>query len=185
MATYFSILAWEIPWTEEPGGSMGVQFRSVHSVMSDSLQPHELQHTRLPCPSPTPRACSNSCPLSWWCQPTISSSVILFSSCFQSCPASGSFPVSQFFASGRQRIGASASASGLPMNTQDWFPLGLTCLISLQSKGLTRVFSLHHHSSKASILWHSAFFMVQLVHPYMTTEKRSPVAWLDGPLLAK
>ena len=99
------------------------------------------QHTRLPCPSPIPGACSNSCPLSQWCHPTISSSVILFSSCLQSFPASGSFPVSQLFTSGGQSTGASASASVLPMSGQDWFPLGLTDLISLQSKGLSRVFS--------------------------------------------
>ena len=108
------------------------------SVMSDSLWPHGLQHARLPCPSPTLGACSNSCPLSWWCHLTISSSVIPFSSCLQSFSASGSFLRSQFFASGDQSIGASASASVLPMNIQDWFPLGL---ISLQSKGLSRVFS--------------------------------------------
>ena len=95
----------------------------------------------LPCPSPTPGACSNSCPLSQWCHPIISSSVIPFSSCLQSSPASGSFPVNQFFASGGQSIGVSASASILPMNIQDWFPLGLTGWISLQSKGLSRVFS--------------------------------------------
>ena len=114
-----------------------VQFSS--SVMPDSLRSHGLQHARLPCPSPTPRACSNSCPSSWWCHPTISSSVIPFSSCLQSFPASGSFPMSQFFTSGDQSIGASASV--LPMNIQDWFPLGLTGWISLQSKGLWRVFS--------------------------------------------
>ena len=106
------------------------------SVVSDSLQPHGLQHTRLPCPSLTPRACSNSC---CWCDPTISSSAVPFSSCLQSFQASGSFPVSQFFSSGSQSIGASASA--FPMNTQGWSPLGLTGLISLQSKGLSRVFS--------------------------------------------
>ena len=105
-----------------------VQFS--HSVMSDSLQPHGLQHTRLPCPSPTPRAYSNSRPSSWWCHPTISSSVIPFSSCPQSFPASGSFPISQFFTSGGQSIGVSASASTLPMNIQDWFPLGWTGWIS-------------------------------------------------------
>ena len=116
-----------------------VQFN--HSVMSDSLQPHGLQHARLPCPSPTPGACSNSCPSSWWCHPTISSSVVPFSYCLQSFPASGSFPMSQFFASGNQNIGASASASVLPMTIQDWFPLGLTDLLSLQSKWLSRVFS--------------------------------------------
>ena len=112
-----------------------------HSVMSNSLRPHGLQHARLPCPSPTPRACSNSCPSSWWCHPTISSSVVPFSSCLQSFPASGSFPLSQFFESGGQSIGASASTSVLPINIQDSFSLELTGLISLQSKGLSRVFS--------------------------------------------
>ena len=116
-----------------------VQFSS--SVMSDSLQPHGLQHARPPCPSPPARVYSNSCPLSRWCHPTISSSVIPFSSCLQSFPASGSFPMSQFFASGSQSTGASASTSVLPMNIQDWFPLGWTGWISLLSKGLSRVFS--------------------------------------------
>ena len=111
------------------------------SVMSDSLQPHELQHVRLPCPSPTPRVYTNSCPLSRWCHPTISSSVVPFSSCPQSFPASGSFPMSQLFTSGGQSIRVSASASVLPMNTQDWSSLGWTGWISLQSKGLSRVFS--------------------------------------------
>ena len=111
------------------------------SVMSDSLRPHRLQHTRPPCPSPTPGVYSNSCPSSQWCHPAISSSVIPFSSCFQSFPASGSFPMSQFFTSSGQSIGVSASASVLPMNTQDWSPLGWTSWISLQSKGLSRVFS--------------------------------------------
>ena len=107
--------------------------------MSDSLQPHGLQHARLPCPSPSPVVCSNSCPWSLWCHPTISSSVIPFSSCLQSFPASGSFPTSRFFASGGQSIGASASALVLPI--QGWFPLGLTGLISLQFKALLKVFS--------------------------------------------
>ena len=111
------------------------------SVVADSLQPHRLRHARLPCPSPTPRVYSNSCPLSRWCHPTISSSVIPFSSCLQSFPGSGSFQMSQLFTSGGQSIGVSASASVLPMNIQDWFPLGLTGLISLQSKGHSRVFS--------------------------------------------
>ena len=133
--------------------------------MSDSLPPHGLQHARLPCSSPTPGAYSNSCPSSWWCHPTISSSVVPFSSHLQSFLASGSFPMSQFFASGGQSIGVSASVSVLPMNIQDWFPLGLTGLISLQSKGLSQ--ESQHHSSKASVLWRSAFFMVQ--HPYMPT----------------
>ena len=109
--------------------------------MSDSLRPHGLQHSRLPCPAPTPGAYSNSCPLRQWCHATISSSVICFSSHLQSFPAAGSFPMSWFFTSGDQSIGVSASASVLPMNIQDWFPLGLTGLISLQSKGLSRVFS--------------------------------------------
>ena len=115
-----------------------VQFS--HSVMSDSLQPHGLQHTRPPCPSPTPRVYPNSCPLGQWCHPTISSSVIPFSSCLQSFPASGSFQMSQLFTLGGQNIGVSASTSILPMNTQDWSPLGWTSWISLQSKGLSRVF---------------------------------------------
>ena len=109
--------------------------------MSNSLRPHGLRHNRLPCFSPAPGACSNSHPSIQWCHPTISSSVVPLSSCLQSFPALGSFPVSQFFASGSQRIGASASASILPMNIQYWFPLGLTGLISLESKGLSRVFS--------------------------------------------
>ena len=116
-----------------------VQFS--HSVVSNSLWPHGLQHIRPPCPSSTPRVYSNSCPLSWWCHPTISSSVVPFSSCLQSFPASGSFPMSQLFASGGQRIGVSASASVLPMNIQDWFPLGRTAWISLQPKRLSSVFS--------------------------------------------
>ena len=138
-------------------------------VVSSSLQPHELQHARLPCPSLSPYICSNSCPLSQWCHPTISSSVIPFFSCPQSCPASGSFSMSQNFASGGQSIGASASASDLPMNTQDWSPLGWTDRISLQSKGLSSL--LQYHSSKASILQCSVFFIAQLLHPYMTTGK--------------
>ena len=112
-----------------------------HSVVSDSLWPHGPQQARLPCPLPTAGVYSNSCPLSRWCHPNISSSVIPFSSHLQSVPASGSFQMSQFFASGGQRIGVSASASVLPMNIQDWFPLGWTGWISLQSKGLSRVFS--------------------------------------------
>ena len=111
------------------------------SVASDSLQPHELQHARPSCPTPTPRVYSNSCPLSWWCHPTISSSVILFSSCLQSFPASESFLKSQSLTSGGQRTGVSALASVLPMNTQDWSPSGWTGWISLLSKGLSRVFS--------------------------------------------
>ena len=116
-----------------------VQFS--HSVVSDSLRPHEPQHARPPCPSPTPRVHPNPCPSSRWCHPTISSSVVPFSSCPQSFPASGSFEMSQLFTSGGQSIGVSASISVLPMNTQDWSPLGWTGWISLQSKGLSKVFS--------------------------------------------
>jgi len=110
------------------------------SVVSDSLWPHGLQHDRLPCPWPTPGACLNSCPLRWWCLPTISSSVVPFSSCLQVFPASRSFPMSPFFASGDQWIGVSDSASVLPMKIQDWFSLGLTGFVSLQCKWLSRVF---------------------------------------------
>ena len=129
-------------WYQKKGNYIAnrcsVQFS--HSVVCDSLWPHGLQHNRLPCPAPTPGVYSNSCPSSQWCHPTISSSVIHFS-CLQSCSASGSFPMSQFFASGGQSIRASTSASVLPMNIQEWFISGLTGLISLQSKGLSRVFS--------------------------------------------
>ena len=137
---------------------------SVKSLSRVFLRPHELQHARLPCPSPAPKPYSNSCPLRW-CHPTISSSVVPFSSCLQSFPASGSFPMTQFFTSGGQSIGVSASASFLPMNIQDWFPLGWTGWIFLLSKGF----------SKASILWQSAFFIVQLSHPYVTTGKTIPL----------
>ena len=123
-------------WTAREGSS--AQFSSV---MSNSLQLHGLQHARLPCPSPTPGACSNSCPSSKWCHPTISSSAVPFSSCPQSFPASGSFPMSQFFTTRGQRIGISVATSVLPMNIQHWFPLGWTGWISWQSKGLSRVFS--------------------------------------------
>ena len=126
-------------WNALAQGWHLVQFS--HLIVSGSLPPHGLQHARPPCPSPTPGACSNSCPSSWWCYPTISSSVVPFSSCLQFSPASESFLVGQFFASGGQRIRVWASASVLPMNIQDWFPLGWTGWISLQSKGLSRVFS--------------------------------------------
>ena len=132
--------------------------------MSDSLRPHGLQHARPPCPSPAPRVYSNSCPLSQWCYPTISFCVIPFSSCLQSFSASRSFQMSQFFASGGQRFGVSASASVLPMNIQYLFPLGWTGLISLQSKGLWRLFF------NTTVQKHS-FFIVQLPYPYMTTGK--------------
>ena len=111
------------------------------SVVSNSMWPHEPQHARPPCPSPTPWVHPNPCPLSWWCHPTISSSVVPFSSCAQSFPALGTFQMSQLFASGGQSIGVSSSTSVLPMNTQDWYPLGWTGWIALQFKGLSRVFS--------------------------------------------
>ena len=137
--------------------------------MSHSLRPHGLQHSRLPWPSPSPGACSNSRLLNWWCHPTILSSVVPFS-CLQSCPASGSFPMIWIFASGSQSSAASASTSDLPMNIRDWFPLGLIGLISVQSKGLSRVFS-NITVQKQSIFQCSAFSMVQLSHPHMTTGK--------------
>ena len=146
---------------------VSVQFS--RSVVSDSLRLHESQHARPPGPSPTPRVHPNSCPLSWWCHPAISSSVVPFSSCPQSLPASGSFPVSQLFAWGGQSIGISASASVLPMNIQDWSPLGLNGWISLQSMGLARVFSnttVQKHQFCAQLSSQS-----QLSHPYMTTGK--------------
>ena len=159
--------------------SLSVQFSSV-TVMSNSLQPHELQHARPPCPSPTPRVHPNPCPFNWWCPPTISSSVIPFYFGPQSFPASGSFQVSQLFASGGQSIGVSASKSVLPTNTQDWPPLGWTGWISLQSKGLTRVFS-------TTTVQKHQFFSTQLslqsnfhIHPWLLEK-----LWLDGPLLAK
>ena len=146
------------------------QFSS--SVVSDSLRPHGPQHARLPCPSPLPGACSNSCPSSWWCHPTISSCVIPFSSCPQSFPASGSFPVSQFFGWGGQSIGVSASTSVLPMNIYlglisfriDWLDL-------LAVQGTLRSLLQHHSVGKASVLLCSHFFMVQLSHLHMTTGK--------------
>ena len=134
--------------------------------MSDSLQPHGLQHARPLCPSPTPRAYSNSCLLSQWCHPTISSSVVPFSSCLQSFPASGSFQMSQFFASGGQSIGVPTSASVLPMKIQDWFPLGWTGWIFLQSKALSRVFS-------NTTVWKHQFFGAQFsLYYYITQGKR-------------
>ena len=147
--------------------SSSVQFS--HSVVSDSLWPHEPQHARPPCPSPAPEVHPNPCPLSQWCHPTFLSSVIPFSSCLQSFPESGYFQMSQLFASGGQSIGVSASTSVLPMNTglisfrMDW-------LDPLTVQGAVKSF-LQHHSSKASILQHSAFFILQLSHPHMTTRK--------------
>ena len=137
--TWRTITLFPVLTTGSPLSGSSIQFS--HSVVSDSLWPYGLWHTRLPCPSSTPRAYSNSCPSSRWCHPTVSPSVFPFSSCFQSFPASGSFPMSQFFTSGGQNIEVSASTSVLPMNIQDWFPLGWTGWISLQFKGLSRVFS--------------------------------------------
>ena len=151
-------------------------------VVSDSLQPYELQHVRPPCPSPTPGVHSNSCPLSRWCHPTISSSVIPFSSCPQSFPASRSFQISQLFATGSQSIGVSASTSVLPMNIQGWFPLGWTGWISMKSKGLSRVFS------NNTVQKHQAFsaqLSLQSNSHIHTWLLEKPQPWLDGPLLAK
>ena len=160
--------------------NQSVQFS--RSVMSDSLRPHGLQHARTPCPSPPPRAYWNSCPLSRWCHPTISSSVIPFSSHLQYFPASGSFQMNQLFASVGQSIGVSASASVLPMNIHDLFPLGWTGWTSLLSKGLSRVFS------NTTVQKHQ-FFGTQPssqsnshIH---TWPLGKPQPWLDGPLLAK
>ena len=136
--------------------------QSSHSVMSNSLWPHEPQHARPPFPSPTPRIYPNPCPSSQWCHPTISSSVIPFSSCPQSFQSSGSFQMSQLFASGGQSIGVSASISVLPLNTQDWSPLGWTGWISLQSKGLSRVFS------NTTVQKHQ-FFSALLYSPTLTS----------------
>ena len=146
------------------------------SVMSNSLRHHEPQHARPPCPSPTPEIHPNPCPLSWWCHPAILSSVIPFCSCPQFSPASGSFQMSQLFASGGQSIGVSASTSVLSMNIQDWSPLGWSAWISLQSKGLSRVFS------NTAIQKHQFFatqlsYKVQLSHPYMTTGKTIALTW--------
>ena len=143
-----------------------VQFS--HSVMSNSLRPHKLQHTRPPCPSPIPRVHPNPCPLSRWYHPTISPSIFPFSSCPQSFPASGSFQMHQLFTSGGQSLGVSASTSVLPMNTQDWSPLGWTGWISLQPKGLSKVFS---NTTVQKLPFFRAQFIVQLSHPYMTTGK--------------
>ena len=152
------------------------------SVVSNSLWPHGLQHTRPPCPSPNPRVYSNSCPLSQWCHPTVSSSVIPFSSRLQSFSASVSFPVSQFFASGGQSIGVSASASVLPMNLLDWFPLGWTGLISLLSKRLSRVFS---STTVQSINSSGLSFLYSPTLTSIHGLLEKPGLWQDGPLLAK
>ena len=153
-------------------------FQFSRSVVSNSLQSHGPQYTRLPCHSLSPGVWSNSCPLSQCCHPTISSSVTPFSTCLQSFPASGSFPMSQFFASSGQSIGASASASILPRNIQGWFPLGLTGLISLQSKGLSRDFSIPQFESISSSAL-SLFYGPTLSHPYMTTGKNQSFDYMQ------
>ena len=153
--------------------ALSVQFSC--SVWSDSLRLHGRQHARLPCPSPSPRACSNSCPLSQWYHPTISSSGIPFSSCLQSFPASGSLPMRGLFASGGQSIGASASVSVLPMNIQCWFPLGLTGLISLQSKGLSGVFSSTNSANSRRTT--QIIFHVGWVAIVCRFEEVDPVGW--------
>ena len=152
--------------------------------MPDPLWPHELQHTRPPCPSPTPGAYSNSRALSQWCHPIISSSVIPFSSRLQSFPASGSFQMSQFVTTASQSTGVSVSASFLPMNIQDRFPLGWAGWISLLSKGLSRSL-FQHHSSKASIFQHSAFFIVQLtfIHDYWKNHSFDWMQLVSAPTL--
>ena len=167
-------------WTTGPPGKfwvlcqmnwLSVQFGLVQLLTRvQLLRPQGLQHARPPCPSPTPGVCSNSCPLSRWWHPAISSSVVSFSSCLQSLPALGSFPMSWFFTSSGQSTGVSASTSVLPMNIQDWIPLGLTGWISFLSERLLKSL-LQHHSSKGSISQQWAFFMVQFSHPYMTTWK--------------
>ena len=154
------------------------------SIMSDSWLSHKPQHARPPCPSPTPRVCSDSCLLSWWCHAIISSSVARFSSCLQSFPASRSFPMSQFFASGGQSFGASSLPSVLPMNIQGWFSLGLTALVSLLYKELSRSL-LQHHSLKASILWCSAQPSLRFNSHIHTQLLEKPWLCLYGLLLAK
>ena len=149
--------------------------------MSNSLRPHESQHARPPCPSPTPGVHSDSRPSSQWCHPAISSSVVPFSSCSQSFPASGSFPMSQLFAWGGQSIAVSALASVLPMNTQDWSPLEWTSWTSLQSKGLTRVFS---NTTVQKHQFFSAQPSSQSNSHIHTWPLEKPQPWLDGPLLA-
>ena len=154
---------------------------SVTQLCLDSLQPQGLQHSRLPCPSSSPGACSNSCPLSWWCHSTISSSVAPFSSYPQSFPASGSFSMNRLFISSGQSTGASASASVLPVNIQDWFPLGLTGLI-LQSKGLSRVFFNTTVRKHQFLGTQPSFWSSSHVHTWLLDK---PQLWLDRTLLAK
>ena len=165
---------------KKPCQMVSVQFS--HSVMSDSLRPHESQHARPPCPSPTPGVHSDSRPSSQWCHPVISSSVVPFSSCPQSLPASDSFPMSQLFAWGGQSTGVSALVSVLPKNTQDWSPLEWTGWISLQPKGLSRVFS---NTTVQKHQFFGAHLSSQSNSHIPTWPLEKPQPWLDGPLLAK
>ena len=179
---------WASPWIPwvlcspcvPPLAFSSIQFN--HSIMSDSLRSHQPQHARPPCPSPPPRVYPNSCPMSRWYHLTISSSVVPFSSCLQSFPTSGSFQMSQLFTTGGQNIGVSASASVLPMNTQDWYPLGWTSWISLQSKGLSRVFS---NTTVQKHQFFSAQLSSQSNSHILTWLLEKPQPWLDGPLLTK
>ena len=201
MVTHSSILAWTIPWTEEPGGllSIGLQrvtqdwvtntFTFISSVQFSSVAQscltlcnHESQHARPPCPSPSPGVHSNSCPSSWWCHPVSSSSVVPFSSCPQSLPASESFPMSQLFTWGGQSTGVSALASFLPKKSQGWSPLEWAGWISLQSKGLSRVFS---NTTVQKHQFFGAQFASQFNSRIHTWPLEKPWPWLDGPLLAK
>ena len=172
-------------WCGWKGGVMNIKrhiYHSLlllfsHSVVSDSFPPHGLQHTRLPCPSLSPEVCSNSCPLSQWCHPTISSSIIPFSSCLQSFPVSWSFPMSQLFTSGGQSIGTSALTSVLPVNIQGWFPLGLTGWISLQSKGLWNVFCNTTFNFMAGVTVHSMRSRRMCVHLLCKNTKIATRYW--------
>jgi len=161
MAVRFCLMYWH-------GFMLGKLLLFSHPVMFNFLWPHGMQHTRPPCPSLSPKVCPSSCPLHQWCHPASLSSDTLFSFYLQSFPASGTIPMSWLFTAGDQNTGASALASVLPMSIQNWFPLRLTGLISLLSKGLS---FLKHHSLKVSIPWCSAFFTVQLSQLYMNTGK--------------
>ena len=162
--------------------STSLAISSVQSLSCVSLWPHEPQHARPPCPAPTPRVYPNSYALSQWCHPTISSSVVPFSSCPQSFPASGSFQISQLFPSGGQSIEVSASTSVLPMNTQDRSPLGWTSWISLQSKGLSRIFS---NTTVQKHQFFSSQLSLQSNSHIHTRLLEKPQPWLDGPFLTK
>ena len=178
-----SKITFNLEYLDQPNHYMLLLFSCL--VMSNSLQPRGLQHARLPCPSPSPGACSNSCHLSRRCHATILSSVVPFSSCPESFPASGSFLMSQLFASGGQRTGASASASVLPMNSQDWLPSGWTDWISLQSKGLSRVFSnttvqKHQFFDTQPSLWSSSHIHIWLLEWKPQSQKTKLITWISA-----